>query len=131
MQMSRTIPNGIVNEESRHSVDETVERLKAMMRASGAVLFGLVDHSGEAEKVGLEMKPTKLLIFGNPKAGTPLMVASPSTAIDLPLKILVWEYAAKRVWISYNSPEYLQKRHGFPEDLLPNISVLPKLASGA
>ena len=129
--MSRTIPNGIVNEESRHSVDETVERLKAMMRASGAVLFGLVDHSGEAEKVGLEMKPTKLLIFGNPKAGTPLMVASPSTAIDLPLKILVWEDAAKRVWISYNSPEYLQKRHGFPEDLLPNISVLPKLASGA
>jgi uncharacterized protein (DUF302 family) len=69
--------------------------------------------SGEAEKVGLEMKPTKLRIFGNPKAGTPLMLASPSTAIDLPLKMLVWEDAAKKVWISYNSPEYLQKRHGF------------------
>jgi uncharacterized protein (DUF302 family) len=94
------------------------------------VLFGLVDHSGEAEKVGLEMKPTKLLIFGNPKAGTPLMLTSPSTAIDLPLKMLIWEDAAKKVWISDNSPEYLQKRHGFPKDLLPNISALRKLASG-
>ena len=84
--MARTIANGIVNEPSSHSVDETVERLKAMLQASGAVLFGLIDHSGEAEKVGLEMKPTKLLIFGSPKAGTPLMLASPSTAIDLPLK---------------------------------------------
>lgn len=128
--MDRTMSNGIVNELSNHSVDDTVERLKAMLQASGAVLFGLADHSREAEKVGLEMKPTKLLIFGNPKAGTPLMLASPSTAIDLPLKMLVWEDAAKRVWISYNSPEYLQKRHGFPEDLLPNISVLRKLASG-
>ena len=130
MQMDRTTSNGIVDELSSHSVDETVERLKSLLQASGAVLFGLVDHSGEAEKVGLEMKPTKLLIFGNPKAGTPLMLASPSTAIDLPLKMLVWEDTAKKVWISYNSPEYLQMRHGFPEDLLPNISVLRKLASG-
>ena len=128
--MTRTITNGIVNEASSHSVDETVERLKAILQASGAVLFGFVDHSGEADKVGLKMKPTKLLIFGNPKAGTPLMLASPSTAIDLPLKMLVWEDAAERVWLSYNSPEYLQKRHGFPEQLLPNISVLHKLASG-
>jgi uncharacterized protein (DUF302 family) len=111
-------------------VDDTVERLKAILQASGAVLFGLVDHSGEAEKVGLEMKPIKLLIFGNSKAGTPLMLASPGTGIDLPLKMLVWEDAAKKVRISYNSPEYLQKRHGFPEDLMPNISVLRKLASG-
>ena len=80
--------------------------------------------------MGLEMKPTKLLILGNPKAGTPLMLASPSTAIDLPLKMLVWEDAAKKVWISYNSPEYLQERHRFPEELLPNTSVLRKLASG-
>ena len=129
--MDRTMSYGIVNELSNHSVDDTVERLKALLQTSGTVLFGLVDHSGEAEKVGLEMKPTKLLIFGNPKAGTPVMLASPSTAIDLPLKMLVWEDAAKKVWISYNSPEYLQKRHGFPEDLLPNISVLRKLASGA
>lgn len=130
MQMTRTTTNGIVNEPSSHSVDETVERLKALLQASGAVLFGLIDHSGEAAKAGLKMKPTKLLIFGNPKAGTPLMLASPSIAIDLPLKMLVWEDAAERVWISYNSPEYLQKRHGFPEQLLANISVLHKLASG-
>jgi uncharacterized protein (DUF302 family) len=89
MQMDRTMSNGIVNELSNYSVDDTVERLKALLQTSGAVLFGLVDHSGEAEKVGLDMKPTKLLIFGNPKAGTPLMLASPSTAIDLPLKMLV------------------------------------------
>ena len=127
--MARAMANGIVNELGK-SVDDTVERLEAMLQPSGRVLFGLVDHNGEAEKVGLEMKPTKLLIFGNPKGGTPLMLASPSTAIDLPLKMLVWEDAAKKVWISYNSPEYLQKRHGFPEDLLPNISVLRKLASG-
>lgn len=127
--MDRPMSNGIVNELSNHSVDDTVERLKAMLQASGAVLFGLVDHSGEAEKVGLEMKPTKLLIFGNPKAGTPLMLASPSTAIDLPLKMLVWEDAAKKAWISSTAQNML-KRHGFPEDLLPNISVLRKLASG-
>jgi uncharacterized protein (DUF302 family) len=131
MLMNRTMSNGIVNELSNHSVDHTVERLEAVLQASGAVLFGLLDHSGETEKVGLEMKPTKLLIFGKPKAGTPLMLASPSTAIDLPLKMLVWEDAARKVWISYNSPEYLQKRHGFPEDLLPNISVVRKLASEA
>jgi uncharacterized protein (DUF302 family) len=101
-----------------------------MLQPSGGVLFGLVDHSGEVEKSGLEMKPTKLLLFGNPKAGTPLMLASPSTAIDLPLKVLVWEDAAKKVWISYNNPEYLQKRHVFPEDLLPSISALRTLASG-
>ena len=128
--MARTIANGIVNEPSSHSVDETVERLKAILQASGAVLFGLIDHSGEAEKMGLEMKPTKLLIFGNPKAGTPLMLASPSTAIDLPLKMLFWEDATKKVRISYNSPEYLQEQHVFPEELLPNTSVLRKLASG-
>ena len=80
--------------------------------------------------MGLEMKPTKLLILGNSNAGTPLMLASPSTAIDLPLKMLFWEDAAKKVWISYKSPEYLQERHRFPEELLPNTSVLRKLASG-
>jgi uncharacterized protein (DUF302 family) len=80
-----------------------------MLQPSGGVLFGLVDHSGEVEKSGLEMKPTKLLLFGNPKAGTPLMLASPSTAIDLPLKVLVWEDAAKKVWI------FLQQSRIFAE----------------
>src|ERR1700728_3050590 len=99
--------NGIVSERSHHTVDETVERVKSLLKAKGVMLFALVDHSGEAEKAGLQMPPTKLLIFGNPKAGTPLMVASPGIAIDLPLKVLIWEDERGLVWISYNSPAYL------------------------
>jgi uncharacterized protein (DUF302 family) len=112
-------------------VDQTVEKLKNVLHAQGVTLFALVDHSGEAEKVGMKMPPTKLLIFGNPKAGTPLMLASPSSAIDLPLKILVWQDADGKVWISYNSPEYLQQRHNLPPSLLPNIAVVEALAAAA
>ena len=101
------------------------------MRAKGVKLFALVDHSGEAEQVGMSMRPTKLLIFGNPKAGTPLMIAAPSTAIDLPLKILVWEDSGARVWISYNTPEYLRARHKLPPELLQNIAVVETLAAAA
>ncbi|HEY6466410.1 MAG TPA: DUF302 domain-containing protein [Candidatus Acidoferrales bacterium] len=122
---------GIVDIPSKHSVDETVEKLKGILQAKGVALFALVDHGGEAEKVGMKMPPTKLLIFGNPKAGTPLMLATPSIAIDLPLKILVWEDAARRVWVSYNSPEYLRERHGLPENLLQNIAVVEALARAA
>lgn len=132
----RISEKGIVDVASAHSVDETVERLKTILHSKGVALFALVDHSGEAEKVGLKMPPTKLLIFGNPRAGTPLMVASPSIAIDLPLKILVWEEeagkdGAGKVWLSYNSAEYLQKRHGLPGDLLPNIAVAAAFAQKA
>lgn len=123
--------NGIINKPSNHSVDGTVEKLKGILQAKGVALFALVDHSGEAEKVGLKMLPTKLLIFGNPKAGTPLMLAAPSSAIDLPLKILVWQDSQEKVWVSYNSPQYLQQRHGFPEELLPNIAVVEALAAKA
>lgn len=123
--------NGIVNKLSGHSVDHTVTKLKQILQAKGVALFALVDHSGEAEKVGMKMRPTKLLIFGNPKAGTPLMLAAPSTAIDLPLKILVWEDQNSKVWISYNSPQYLQKRHGLPQELLANIAVVEGLAVNA
>jgi uncharacterized protein (DUF302 family) len=91
----------------------------------------LVDHSGEAERAGMQMHPTKLVIFGNPKAGTPLMIASPSIAIDLPLKILVWEDSNGKVWISYNSPAYLQARHNLPEHLVQNIAVVEALAAKA
>lgn len=122
---------GIVDIPSSHSVEETVEKLKGILQAKGVALFALVDHSGEAEKAGMKMPPTKLLIFGNPKAGTPLMLAAPSIAIDLPLKILVWEDAARKVWISYNSPEYLRERHGLPENLLQNIAVVDGLARAA
>jgi uncharacterized protein (DUF302 family)/uncharacterized membrane protein YidH (DUF202 family) len=123
--------NGIVEVASNHSVDQTVEKIKGILQAKGVMLFALVDHSGEAAKVGMTMRPTKLLIFGIPKAGTPLMQAAPSIAIDLPLKILVAEDDKGKVWISYNSPEYLEKRHNLPADLLQNIAVVKTLAEKA
>ena len=123
--------NGIVNIPSNHSVDETVERVKSILQSKGITLFVLIDHSGEAEKVGLRMPPTKLLIFGSPKGGTPLMLAAPSIAIDLPLKILVWQDGQGKVWLSYNSPEYLKERHHVPPELLPNIAVVETLAANA
>ncbi|MGB8732996.1 MAG: DUF302 domain-containing protein [Candidatus Sulfotelmatobacter sp.] len=123
--------NGIIDVPSNHSVDETVARLKNILQSKGITLFVLIDHSGEAKKVGMQMPPTKLLIFGNPKGGTPLMLAAPSIAIDLPLKILVWEDGQGRVWLSYNSTEYLQQRHGLPQDLLQNIAVVGSLAAKA
>src|ERR1700678_1114084 len=123
--------NGIIEIPSNQSVDETVEKLKGILEAKGVTLFALVDHSGEAEKAGMKIPPTKLLIFGSPKAGTPLMLAAPSIAIDLPLKILVWEDNQNKVWISYNSPQYLQKRHGLPQELLANIAVVETLAAKA
>jgi uncharacterized protein (DUF302 family) len=129
--MALSVDNGIVNTPSSHSVDQTVEKLEALLRARGVALFALVDHSGEAAKVGMTMPPTKLLIFGNPKTGTPLMLAAPSSAIDLPLKILVWEDGQGKVWISYNSPQYLQKRHGLPQELMQNVAIVEMLAAKA
>jgi uncharacterized protein (DUF302 family)/uncharacterized membrane protein YidH (DUF202 family) len=122
---------GLVDVPSHHSVEETVERLKGILAAKGVMLFALVDHSGEAEKVGMKMPATKLLIFGSPKAGTPLMLAAPSIAIDLPLKILVWEDGQGKVWASYNSPEYLEARHDVPKELMANIAVVGMLAAKA
>ena len=131
---SKTAPetgNGIVSKSSNHPVEQTVEKLKTILQSKGVTLFALIDHSGEAEKVGMKMRPTKLLIFGSPKAGTPLMLASPSIALDLPLKILVWEDGQGKVWVSYNSPEYLKARHDVPQDLLQNIAVVENLAAYA
>ena len=123
--------DGIINVGSNHSVDQTVERLKRILETKGITIFALIDHSGEAEKVGLKMPPTKLLVFGSPKAGTPVMLAAPSIAIDLPLKILIWEDGQGKVWVSYNSPAYLQERHGVPRELLQNIAVAETLAAQA
>jgi uncharacterized protein (DUF302 family) len=106
-------------------------KLKGTLQTKGVIVFALIDHSGEAVKVGMKMRPTKLLIFGSPKGGTPLMLAAPSVAIDLPLKILVWEDSQGKVWLSYNSPEYLKERHGLPSDLLQNIAVVETLAAKA
>jgi uncharacterized protein (DUF302 family)/uncharacterized membrane protein YidH (DUF202 family) len=131
ISMAPDTSNGILSKENNHSVDETLEKLKSILQAKGVTIFAVVDHSGEAEKAGLKMCPTKLVIFGNPKAGTPLMLAAPSTAIDLPLKILIWEDAQGKVWVSYNSPAYLQERHGFPKELLQNVAVVETLASSA
>jgi uncharacterized protein (DUF302 family) len=129
--MATATNNGIVNKPSKHSVEQTVEALSSILKSKGVAVFALIDHSGEAKKVGLKMRPTKLLIFGNPKAGTPLMLASPSSAIDLPLKMLVWEDAQGKVWVSYNSPEYLRERHGLPQELMQNIAVVETLATRA
>ena len=129
--MSTATANGIVSKVSIHSFEQTVERIKTILQSKGATLFAVVDHSAEAEKVGMKMPPTKLLIFGSPKAGTPLMLAAPSVAIDLPLKILVSQDGQGKVWISYNSPDYLQMRHAFPGNLIPNIAMVEGLAQQA
>jgi uncharacterized protein (DUF302 family)/uncharacterized membrane protein YidH (DUF202 family) len=122
---------GIIDKLSNHSVDQTVEKLKTILQSKGVTLFALVDHGGEAEKVGMKMRPTKLMIFGSPKAGTPLMLAAPSSAIDLPLKILIWEDRQGKVWVSYNSPDYLRERHGLAQELLQNIAIVETLAAKA
>jgi uncharacterized protein (DUF302 family) len=129
--MALATTKGIIDKPSHHSVEQTVEKLKNILQSKGVTLFALVDHSGEAEKVGMKMRPTKLLIFGSPKAGTPLMLAAPSTAIDLPLKILIWEDVRGKVWVSFNSPEYLKERHGLPQEMLQNIAVVETLAAKA
>jgi uncharacterized protein (DUF302 family) len=129
--MAPNVTNGILSKKSNFLVDETQERLTRTLQAKGIAIFAIIDHSGEAEKAGLKMPPTKLVIFGSPKAGTPLMLAAPSIAIDLPLKILIWEDDQGTAWVSYNSPEFLQRRHGVPSDLLRNIAVIESLATAA
>jgi uncharacterized protein (DUF302 family) len=114
--------DGLVQAASSYSVDETVRRLQTVFAGKGLQVFALIDHSGEAGKVGLKMPPTKVLIFGSPKGGTPLMVAAPSLAIDLPLKALVAEDAAGKVSVTYNSPEYMKERHGVPNELIKNLA---------
>jgi uncharacterized protein (DUF302 family) len=123
--------NGIIRVHSSHSVDETVGNLRQILEANGITLFTLIDHSGEAGKAGMKMRPTKLLIFGSPKGGTALMLAAPSIALDLPLKILVAEDADGQVWLSFNSPEYLKRRHNLPAELTPVLAAVQKLAAKA
>jgi uncharacterized protein (DUF302 family) len=122
---------GIIQVPSRHTVDETIARLRSILEAKGVTLFALIDHSGEAEKAGMAMRPTRLLIFGNPKAGTPLMLARPGIALDLPLKILVWEDEAGKTWLSYNAPEFLRERHGLPGELMQALAAVETLAAKA
>jgi len=114
--------NGMVHVPSKYSVEETCQRLESLVKSRGLTVFALIDFSGDATKVGLRMRTTQLLIFGNPKSGTPLMIASPSIALDLPLKALAWEDAQGKVWLSYNAAEYLKERHRLRDELLKNIS---------
>ena len=120
--------NGIISRPSDYSVDETVARVQKLLEQRNVSRFALVDHSGEAAKIGMKMPATKLLIFGNPKSGTPVMLAAPSTAIDLPLKLLVWEDPQGKTWLSYNDPQYLQQRHQIPAVLMQNLGVVAALA---
>jgi uncharacterized protein (DUF302 family) len=129
--MNPTLIPGLVSIRSHHSVDEILARLTALLTTNGVKLFAVVDHSGEAVAAGLAMPTTKVIIFGNPHAGTPLMLASPSIAIDLPLKLLIAEDPSGSVTLSYNSPAYLRERHHLPDNLMANIAVIEALAKKA
>jgi uncharacterized protein (DUF302 family) len=118
---------GIISKASKYSVVETLDRVESVLRTKGITVFARVDHSGEAEKVGLKMRPTQLLIFGNPKGGTPVMVAAPLAAIDLPLKALAWQDDDGKVWLSYNDPEFLEKRFGLTDEQIKTISGIGSL----
>ena len=123
--------NGIVNTPSNHSVPETLDRLTAVLDSNHIHVFARIYHTGEARAAGLAMRPTQLLIFGSPAAGTPLMVAAPEIAIDLPLKALAWEDEHGKVWLSYNSPAFLQTRFGLSDELTRNVSGIASLAEQA
>lgn len=119
--------NGLVHLASPYSVAETITRLESLLQKQGLTLFCRIDHSGEGARAGLKMRPTQVLIFGSPKAGTPVMIAAPTLAIDLPLKAQIWEDDSGKVWVSYNSPGYLRQRHNIPDDLVKNISGIGHL----
>ena len=123
--------NGIVQVQSEHSFGDTFERLKSTVLSRGLTIFATLNFSADAERAGLKMNPTQLLIFGNPKVGTPLMNAAPTLALDFPLKVLVFEDVKGKVWVSYNSPLYLKERHNVPDELLKNISGISDIAESA
>jgi uncharacterized protein (DUF302 family) len=123
--------DGIISKPSKYSVPETLHRLETLLTAKGIKIFALVDHSGEAEKAGLKMPPTRLLIFGNPKGGTPVMLAAPTSAIDLPWKALAWQDASGHVWLSYNDAAYIQRRYGLGDDVIKPLAGLGALIEQA
>jgi uncharacterized protein (DUF302 family) len=129
MNFDQTV--GLVHLNSHYTVAETVTRLQAILKARGIPLLAHIDHSGDAARAGVTMNPTQLLIFGNAKAGTPLMIASPTLAIDLPLKALIWQDAEGQVWLSYNDLEYLVARHHIPKELLGNIAAIATVCKEA
>jgi uncharacterized protein (DUF302 family) len=129
--MSPPSGTGLTHLPSPYSVADTLKLLESVIASKGLTIFARIDHSGEAAKVGLTMQPTELLLFGSPKSGTPLMISSPTLAIDLPLKALVWQDVEGAVWLSYNSPEYLQQRHTIPDALIKNIAGIRSICEEA
>ncbi|HTJ28859.1 MAG TPA: DUF302 domain-containing protein [Acidobacteriaceae bacterium] len=129
--MKEANTKGFESIQSPYAVSETVRRLEAVLAAKGIPVMGKINHAAGALAAGIPMRPTEVLIFGNAKAGTPIMLAAPSAAIDLPLKALIWEDADGLVWVSYNAPEYLQQRHQFPAELIPNIAGIRTLIEAA
>jgi uncharacterized protein (DUF302 family) len=123
--------NGLIHLSSPHTVMETLTRLETIVQTKGLAILARIDHSGDAAEAGLEMQPTKLLIFGNAKSGTPLMIAAPTVAIDLPLKVLIWQDNDGMVWLSYNSPDYLKERHAIPENLMQNVAGIGPICAEA
>lgn len=119
--------NGIISQPSSYSVPETIDRLTSVLQAKSITIFARIDQQAEAEKVRLSLRPTQLLLFGNPQAGTPLMVAEPTIALDLPLKVLAWEAPDGKVWLSYNDPDYLKQRFSLSDELVKNIDVIAPL----
>ena len=125
------IGEGIVRKPSSRSVAETLDRLETILKARGIQVFARIDHAGEAARVGLSMPPTQVLIFGNPRAGTPVMLAAPTAAIDLPLKVLAWQDAVGKVWLGYTDPRDLARRHGLEEKQLAPLGVIADLVDAA
>ena len=123
--------SGVVRLLSRHSVSDTIERLEALLQERGILVFARIDFSGDAGRAGLQMRPEQMLIFGNPKAGTPLMLAAPTAGLDLPLKLLAWEAADGKVWAAYNDPQYVVRRHQLPGDLAANLAAVVPLIERA
>ena len=122
---------GMVQLTSRHTVAETIERLDSLLRSRGVTVFARIDFGADAQRAGLSLRPEQSLIFGNPKAGTPLMVAAPSVGVDLPFKVVVWEDAEGRTWLAYNSPDYIVARHGLDTAFAKNLAALPPLIDEA
>ena len=123
--------NGIVTVPTHHSVEQAADKLASLIEAKHIVLFARIDFAADAQRAGLAMQPSQLLMFGNPRAGTPLMQAVPTVALDLPLKVLVWQDGDGRVWLSYNATSYLQARHGAPAELMKAIDGIGALVQAA
>lgn len=126
-----TSGDGVVSQPSKYSVSETLDRVEAALRAKGVKIFARIDHRAEAVSAGLDMPPTQLLLFGNPKGGTPVMLAAPTAAIDLPLKALAWQDSDGKVWLSYNDPEYLKRRFAVSDEVIKPLAASVALVVGA